>query len=403
MNGNYHQERSRLIQQQKEEVKSIEKEIRSKKGILKEQCQKKLEETLKRHEEEIKEFESNYGNDEGKKKKSNKTAISSASGGEGNLLGKTVLYEERQWNSLSKSELEAECKLRGLNSKGSKENLVTRLFIFTADQKSKLSKIYQGEKEGVEILKSRDKTGDTLESSAKGFTVVSGTNRFTPEINFPERGGTGMRKGRSHNKKIDHRKNIKPGENSWAAFCARNEIPRKKNTDLNIYEGPSSGSPDTEKNAHERGESSEENDSAKNSSCEDESKPSGSDSEELDEEEINKRNKRRAVMIKVLEKMFSTMTINETKNGLKLSEIEGQLTRLNVKNFKPELLGYKSIEDWISSQPKNVLTYDEGNRLVFPPGHKTSTSSNRKKDVPYYADSLGEQEEEKSGDDDFFI
>lgn len=405
MSGNYHQERSRLIQQHKEEIKSIEKEIKSKKGVLKEQYQKKLEEAQNRHEKEIKEFESKYGNEEDKKKKGSKEAVSSSSGGDENISGKAVLYEERQWNSLSKSELEVECKLRGLNSKGSKEDLVTRLFIFTADQKSKLSKIHQGENEGVEVVKSLDKKSNTLESSsAKGFTVVSSSNRFTPEINFPERGGTGMKKGRSHNRKIDHRKNVKPGQNSWAAFCARNEIPRKKNAELNIYEESSSESSDHEENSHEGGKpSSKESNYVENSGCKDESRSSCSDSEEIDEEELNKRNKRRAVMVKVLEKMFSTITINETKNGVKLSEIERQLTRLNVKNFKPGLLGYKSIEDWISSQPKNVLTYDEGNQLIFPPGHKMSTSCSRKKDDPYHVDSLSDQEEEKSGDDDFFI
>lgn len=406
MNGNYHQERSRLIQQHKEEIKSIEKEIKSKKGTLKKQYQEQLEEAHKRHEEKMKEFESKYGNEEDKAKKGSKAAnLSSSSGGEGCNLGKTVVYEERQWNSLSKSELEMECKLRGLNSKGGKEDLVTRLFIFTADQKSKLSKISRDEQEGMEVVKSLDKSSSKLESSSiKGFTVISSTNKIAPpEINYSEAGGTGRRKGRSQNRKIDHRKNAKPGQNSWAAFCARNDIPRKKNNDLNIHEDSNSESSDGEEN-EKGGQSLEESQSENDSIENNESGSSDSESEDMDEEELAKRNKRRAVMVKVLEKMFSSITINEKKNGLKLSEIQGQLTRLNVKNFRPELLGYKSLEDWISSQSKSILTYDEHNQLVFPPGHKISSHNNNKKNDPYYLDSLSEEEGEKSGDDDdFFI
>ncbi|CUV07794.1 unnamed protein product [Cryptosporidium hominis] len=409
MNGNYHQERSRLIQQHKEEIKSIEKEIKSKRGTLKEQYQRQLEEAQKRHEDEMKEFESKYGNSEEKTKKGAKPASSSFSlgGGEKCNSEKTILYEERQWNSLSKSELEAECKLRGLNSKGSKEDLVTRLFIFTADQKSKLSKISQNDQDSIQMVESRGKTSGQLESSStKKFTMVSSANKFTPpEINYSEAGGTGRRKGRSQNRKVDHRKNAKPGQNSWAAFCARNDIPRKKNADLNIHENSNSESSDGEENEKEKQSSSEGNHSEGESSVENgesESSESDSDSEDIDEEELAKRNKRRAVMVKVLEKMFSSITINEKKNGLKLSEIQGQLTRLNVKNFKPELLGYKSVEDWVSSQPKSVLTYDEGNQLIFPPGYKIPALSKSKKEDPYYVDSLSEKEGEKS-DDDFFM
>ncbi|KAH8583410.1 SAP domain [Cryptosporidium sp. chipmunk genotype I] len=411
MNGNYHQERSRLIQQHKEEIKSIEKEIKSKKGTLKEQYQRQLEEAQKRHEEEMREFESKHGNGEDKTKKGRKPSgsISSSLEAERCHSGKTVFYEERQWNSLSKSELEVECKLRGLNSKGSKEDLVTRLFIFTADQKSKISKISHDEQEGMEMVKSRGKANSQLESSSiKGFTVVSSSNKFAPpEINYSEAGGTGRRKGRSHNRKVDHRKNAKPGQNSWAAFCARNDIPRKKNTDLNIHEDSNLENSSDEENEREKQSSSEESRSEVESSIEDNERrssdsDSGSNSEGIDEEELARRNKRRAVMVKVLEKMFSSITISEKKNGLKLSEIQGQLTRLNVKNFKPELLGYKSVEDWVSSQPKTVLTYDEYNQLIFPPGHKIPASNNSKKDDPYYVDSLSEEGGEKS-DDDFFM
>ncbi|KAH7649850.1 hypothetical protein FG379_001694 [Cryptosporidium bovis] len=376
MNNSYHQERSRLIQKHKEEIKSIEKEIKSKKGILKEQLQKKLSQTLERHQKDIEEFECRHNGDS-KPKKDEKAAADNNS--ESNGDNKIFLFEERQWNSLSKSELESECKLRGINSKGNKEDLVTRLFIFTADQKSKLNSLSEDSKKNAICNSVKN---NELNVFIKAACTEEINKTTPPEINFSEAGGTGKKKFRNQNKKIDHRRNIRPGENSWAAFCARNDISRKNNIDLNIHE-------DSDLEDHEEG-----NRIDKQSECSSSSEENGNVGIDEEHEKISKR---RAVMVKVLEKMFSKVTINEKKDGIKLSDINLHLTRLNVKNFRPELLGYKSIEDWISSQSKKTLTYDSINKVVFPPGSRISDSKESNEDDIYYIDSL----DESDSNDDF--
>ncbi|KAK6590166.1 hypothetical protein RS030_172634 [Cryptosporidium xiaoi] len=376
MNNSYHQERSRLIQKHKEEIKSIEKEIKSKKGILKEQLQKKLSQTLERHQKDIEDFEYRHNGDSNRKKDEKAAADNNS---ECNGDNKILLFEERQWNSLSKSELESECKLRGINSKGNKEDLVTRLFIFTADQKSKFNSLSEDSKKNAICNSVKNNELNVFIKAACTEEINKAT---PPEINFSEAGGTGKKKFRNQSKKIDHRRNVRPGENSWAAFCARNDISRKKNIGLNIHEDS-----DLEDN-------DEENRIDKQSECSSSSEEDGNVGIDEEHEKISKR---RVVMVKVLEKMFSKVTINEKKDGIKLSDINLHLTRLNVKNFRPELLGYKSIEDWISSQSKKTLTYDSINKVVFPPGYRISDSKESNEDDVYYIDSLDEYD----SNDDF--
>ena len=175
----------------------------------------------------------------------------------------------------------------------------------------------------------------------------------------------GKKKNRSQNRKIDHRKNNSYCENSWAAFCARNDIPNKKSVELGIYED--SGSSDSVENNETKHEASSEK----------ESKDEAEESNKMSEEH-EKRNKRRAVMLKVLEKMFSNITINEKRDGIKLSDLDSKFAKLNVKNFRPELLGYKSTEDWISSQSGKTLTYDFKNKTIFPKDHRISDAGENK-------------------------
>ncbi|KAF7456400.1 SAP domain protein [Cryptosporidium felis] len=410
MSENYHQERSRLIQQHKDEIRAIEKEIKSKKGVLKDQCKRRLEEVLKRQEGEITKFEAKYGSREGKSQRESK--YEDLSGRKDDILGykgrdedpgKSIVYEERQWNSLSKSELETECKLRGINSKGSKEDLVTRLFIFTADQKSKLGKGGLGKEDEIKLIRSETREDSNQNLPSRGFTVLSNTNKFSPpEINYSEAGGTGKKKGRSQNKKINYRKNVHPSQNSWAAFCARNDIPRDRNYEKKNLEN--SSSEDYDKRNHESDFSSQDSrESSSNAHEIDGSDFSPSSQSEVDnDEEAQRKNRRRAVMVKVLEKMFSSISLKERKTGIGISEIENQLTKLNVKNFKPELLGYKSVEDWISSQSRNVLTYDKEKKLIFPPGLNISSSKSNRDD-PYFIDSLSEKEEREENESEYFM
>ncbi|EEA05638.1 uncharacterized protein CMU_026460 [Cryptosporidium muris RN66] len=327
--NNYHQERSRIIQRNREEIRALEKEIKNKKGILKQQCQKNLETVLKRQEEELQKFEAQYNYKTTKTKSSSRGTICDTN------IKPITLHEEKQWSSLSKTELESECRLRGLNSKGSREDLVTRLYIFTIDQKSKVNK--NSDTNNMEITSNNNIKNDNISTQYTTFAVP-------PNINFSDADGTGKRKGKSTKRKVDHRKQGQHRQDSWAAFCARNSIPRKTNKEL-----------DSESEDQDN-ESSEENNSESNS-----------DHIIIDEEERARQRKREVVMAKALEKILTNIS-SCTDDGITIDDLIDQLTKLNIRNFRPELLGYKTSEDWIAAQPKKLLVYDIKNKRIYPPG-----------------------------------
>jgi len=151
------QERSKLIQKQKQQKQELEKKVKKLKGAMKEAAQKEMEELEGKHEKELAEFDKGppLGGDakeedakdskeEKKEKKSKKEGKESkeeakeskeeepAASSSG---AKTTEFRERQWNGLSKKELEEECILRGLGKKGGKEDLIQKLIIFHQEHK----------------------------------------------------------------------------------------------------------------------------------------------------------------------------------------------------------------------------------------------------------------------------
>ncbi|KAL7068595.1 hypothetical protein ACR3K2_09340 [Cryptosporidium serpentis] len=332
--NNYHQEKSKIIQQHREEVRALEKEIKNKKGILKQQYQKNLEAVLKRQEEELQKFEAQYNYESTKTKQSFKNTIYDTN------IKPIILHEEKQWSSLSKTELESECRLRGLNSKGSREDLVTRLYIFTTDQKSKANTNL--DTSNIEITSNNNIKKDNISSTQSTTTSFA----IPPSINFSDAGGTGKRKSKFTKRKADHRKQGQHKQDSWAAFCARNSIPRKANKEL-----------DSENKDQEDDESSEENNSESNL-----------DNIIIDEEERARQRKREAVMGKALEKILTNTRIRCADDGILIDDLMDRLAKLNIRNFRPELLGYKTCEDWIVAQPEKLLVYDIKNKRIYPPG-----------------------------------
>lgn len=125
-------ERSKLVQKHKQQRAELEKKVKKLKGAMKEAAQKELDELDSKHEAELAEFEGASAGAAGKatKKDEQKEEETPASSS-----GK--VFRDRNWNGLSKKELEDACVERGLGKKGSKEDLVTKLTIFQQEQASK--------------------------------------------------------------------------------------------------------------------------------------------------------------------------------------------------------------------------------------------------------------------------
>jgi len=125
-----HQERSRLIQRQRKEMTELEKDLRKKKGAMKDAVQEKIEETEKIHAQELIDFDKINGVQQIEKLKPSAETVAASQ----------AARQQRNWSQLQKSELEEECLERGLSKKGSKEELITRLmgaYSATVDEPAK--------------------------------------------------------------------------------------------------------------------------------------------------------------------------------------------------------------------------------------------------------------------------
>jgi hypothetical protein len=121
-------ERSKVIQQQKQQRQELEKKIKKLKGAMKEAAQKELEELDAKHDAEIKEFDINQGLASSEKPAEKPAEAAPVTPPAGN-------FRERNWNGLSKTELEQECSERGLSKKGKKDDLIQKLIIFHQELK----------------------------------------------------------------------------------------------------------------------------------------------------------------------------------------------------------------------------------------------------------------------------
>jgi len=137
-------ERSKLIQRQKKDEADAEKDVKKKKGAMKEAAQAKLEELREKNATELEEFD---------RAKATVVADSEVVGAASSskadrpsdalpehdnvVVAPATTFRVLNWNGLSKKELEEECVKRGLGKKGSKEDLVMKLILFSQEQEGK--------------------------------------------------------------------------------------------------------------------------------------------------------------------------------------------------------------------------------------------------------------------------
>eukprot|EP01057_Protomagalhaensia_wolfi_P000377 Protomagalhaensia_wolfi_Nauph_80__376@NODE_1208_length_1658_cov_22_457072_g928_i0_p1_GENE_NODE_1208_length_1658_cov_22_457072_g928_i0NODE_1208_length_1658_cov_22_457072_g928_i0_p1_ORF_typecomplete_len322_score67_21SAP/PF02037_27/0_00013SAP/PF02037_27/7_3e03Efg1/PF10153_9/0_007Efg1/PF10153_9/5_3e03LETM1/PF07766_13/0_019OSTHTH/PF12872_7/0_026Chorion_2/PF03964_15/0_023Chorion_2/PF03964_15/2_5e03DUF755/PF05501_11/3_1e03DUF755/PF05501_11/0_031DUF755/PF05501_11/50TEX12/PF15219_6/4_9_NODE_1208_length_1 len=141
-----HVKRSQLINEYLQEARAIEKDLKKKKlpAKQKETLEAKLDTLREEHEQRLAEFDEAQGITSAKAAKLTDADKAKTSATD------PAVFEERSWGSLSKRELEEECIRRGLTRKGAKEDLVSRLTIFTLDHKAQ--KARSGEPDDVPLI-----------------------------------------------------------------------------------------------------------------------------------------------------------------------------------------------------------------------------------------------------------
>ena len=122
-------ERSRLLNRQKKDRSDLEKEVKKKKGALKAAAQAQLDQLEADQARELAEFDKSHG-------------LSADASPEDDAPAETTRKMKKlpldvPWNDLSKKELMEECAIRGISKGGGKEELVTRLICWVAEEKAR--------------------------------------------------------------------------------------------------------------------------------------------------------------------------------------------------------------------------------------------------------------------------
>eukprot|EP01054_Gregarina_sp_Poly1_P001577 Gregarina_sp_Poly_1__1576@NODE_139_length_13109_cov_53_487809_g124_i0_p5_GENE_NODE_139_length_13109_cov_53_487809_g124_i0NODE_139_length_13109_cov_53_487809_g124_i0_p5_ORF_typecomplete_len320_score56_85SAP/PF02037_27/2_3e03SAP/PF02037_27/7_8e05SAP/PF02037_27/6_6e03OSTHTH/PF12872_7/0_00033SbsC_C/PF18058_1/0_052_NODE_139_length_13109_cov_53_487809_g124_i068987857 len=284
-----HVKRSQLINEHLQECRAIEKDLKKKKlpTKQKEMLEARLETLREAHEKRLAEFDAAQGTG-----RTLRPVVPDEPPSGNRSTGEEVIFEDRSWSSLSKRELEDECQRRALSRKGGKEDLVSRLTVFSLDQKSKAARTA-----GPVTKPSEPRT-------IKYETVVS-------------QGPSTKQDYRNKNKKLWKRR----------------------------------GPPKAQRKTSSSSGSSDEGSGAEDSGA----------AEEIDEERV-KQLKREMLVQNAL-----AVILKKYSKGIKLDDIPMYLEKAKVVNFTPTALGYSSLEEWISNQPKDILHIEKKSLLIYPP------------------------------------
>ena len=126
--ANVQGERSKLLNRQKKDRTELEKDVKKKKGAMKTAAQAALEQLETDQARELAEFDALHGMEAS-------CVVAPAPQIKEEVISKKSLPFDIEWKDLSKKELQEECALRGLSKGGGKEELVTRLICWAAEQK----------------------------------------------------------------------------------------------------------------------------------------------------------------------------------------------------------------------------------------------------------------------------
>lgn len=119
-------ERSRLLNRQKKDRTDLEKDVKKKKGALKTAAQAQLDQLEADQARELAEFDKSHG-----------LAAQDESSPADAIAKVKRLPMDIPWIDLSKKELMEECAVRGISKGGGKEDLVTRLICWAAEEKAR--------------------------------------------------------------------------------------------------------------------------------------------------------------------------------------------------------------------------------------------------------------------------
>eukprot|EP01105_Mastigella_eilhardi_P017614 TRINITY_DN4052_c0_g1_i1.p1 TRINITY_DN4052_c0_g1~~TRINITY_DN4052_c0_g1_i1.p1 ORF type:complete len:302 (+),score=100.69 TRINITY_DN4052_c0_g1_i1:38-907(+) len=135
MSDTHAAERSRLLNKHRDAERTLQKELKKKKGPAKEAAQQQYDELLEKQKAELEEFDRGAAPAAGSGSGAKPAAATAAANPKA-----AARFPVLQWSDLSKKELEEESCKRGLGRKGNREDLITRLVVYSQEQERRLAK-----------------------------------------------------------------------------------------------------------------------------------------------------------------------------------------------------------------------------------------------------------------------
>ena len=256
------------------------------------EAQKKYDELVEKHEKELKAFDEEHGLTKGGSgtNKTNETVVNTTT----SATSTSSKIKEKKWNDLSKKELEEECGLRGISKKGGKEELITRLVMWTQEQQTKPVQI-----------------PTTTTNTSNPTTTSSNTTTTTTTPTNPQPTTTSSNQTTNQSKK-----------NSVSSSSSK--------SDSNIKTSK------TEIKQEDDDEEDEDDDEEEDSeSSEEEEKSEMSEEQKVEAEKQFKREQ-------IVRKALKAILLQKYPKGFAVDKLAEKLLESNVKNFKPESLVRKS-------------------------------------------------------------
>jgi len=339
-------ERSRLLNKQQLELQELKKDLKKKKGAYLKESQKKYDEAVERHKIELKELENKLGMEQSSSTEKSETKHETPKEEETSKSSKNIktnpnLLKQKNWGDMSKKDLEEECANRGLSKKGNKEQLIVRLVTWIQGQssQSKLSASTQKESES----ESGSESDEEEEKPTKLKQNMS--NKYL--------------KQQSPEKKESLTKEKTPKEESESDDEEQTSQTQQKVPDKFLKQSPMKK---VQINSPQKESESEEEEEDESEEEEDEIEGKGGISAS---EEENKQRKREQIVRKAIRVLLQKNT-----NGFPASQIPEKLLTIGVKNFRPQALGYESLQSFLKAQSETLLYYDRKTGMILPPFKK---------------------------------
>jgi hypothetical protein len=337
---------------------------------MKEAAQKKVDEVTARHEVELAEFAETFhakqnGGDTAQQKdassnNSKATPAAAATAATKGEAKKVKKWPVLNWTSQARSELDQACTDRGLSKKGKKEELVVRLTLFSQEQA-------RGFETGELVAASDSESDDEDSGSFEIVTKVVANPHADPST--APRGGAGRggkrgggaagapSRGAASAGRGGGRGGGAAGATGAAAASKRNDSEGDDDDDDDDVDDKPAPAPAAGKKKKD-----DDADNSNGSDDDDDDVDPYANETPEQKEERERLEKRRTAVIGCIYRILKAD--EEDNDGIHMDTLAEKLAQNGVKNFRPELVGYTTIEEFLEEEQGKYFKFGSNTKLI---------------------------------------